>query len=611
MKEIISEDKTKQEFLDEYKNYPTTMGEETLKEKAFYESRLAPIYYEIPMKSKILDVGCNDGTFIKALKDRRECDVYGIDISETALAEAKKKDLNVQIADVENLPFPDGTFDVVTCMEVLSHLFDPVKAVKEMRRVLKKNGILLGSCPHKNLERYAWDDKRLHRRYMDENDLQKLLSNGFDRTWMKTLSGAQFAVSLAGGLLGDQPCEILFKSGNIKTLGWDAALQDKSVLRCWFGFTQSPGTVYYRMSGYADKMQELGAEVHYNPFDESDFNSCNDWCSKVRYLPSEKRFTNVHIVHELEALLKAADMSVFQLTSSRDILLLLTTAKLGVIKKPMWVEIDDFVFDLPSYNLASIAYQPNSEMESVAYDQIKLSDGIITSTAYLKEKLQNMFPDKPIHVIKNSIDFDIWDNLKIERPLHEKNKDLIRIGYSGCGNHSGDLELIKEPIEALLEEFPNLEFISLPYPSTDSIKNQRYIRIDRWYPLSKFPQALADWEIDIGIAPLRDNELNRAKSNLRWLEYSALKVPTIASDVYPFKHSIVNGKTGFVIQNGKKDWYDKMRELILDKEKRENIAKLAYDEVKKNYSMDKVASTYLSVLKNIKHSFLREKDRIC
>src|SRR5205814_5444200 len=108
------------------------------------------------------------------------------------------------------------------------------------------------------------------------------------------------------------------------------------ILRCWFGFTMTPGTVYYRMKGFADKMQEMGAEVHYNPYDELDEHSPNEYIRKIIYLPHERRFTNEHIVRDLEAVLKASDMSVFQITSSRHFLLLLTTAKLGVIKKPLW-----------------------------------------------------------------------------------------------------------------------------------------------------------------------------------------------------------------------------------------------------------------------------------
>jgi glycosyltransferase involved in cell wall biosynthesis len=359
------------------------------------------------------------------------------------------------------------------------------------------------------------------------------------------------------------------------------------------------------MQGYCDKMQKMGAQTHYDSFDENDFDSPGRWCQKVRYLPKENRFTNQHIVYQLESLLKASDMSVFQITSSRDILLLLTTARKGAIRKPLLTEIDDWMFDMPSYNTASQAYHPNSDVEAVAYDQLKLSDAIICSTNYLKGKLEQLNLGKQIFVIPNSIDFDIWDNLQRPFKDHEANPELIRIGYTGCSNHSGDLELIIEPMNTLLEEFPNLEFISLPFPSTDAIQSPRYRRWGQWVGMSKFPQMVADMEFDIGIAPLRDNELNRAKSNLRWLEYSALKIPTIASKIQPFKDSIEHKKTGIIVGNSQREWYEAMKALIVEKGERTAIGERAYAEVKKHHNMDNVSRSYLSVLKEIKDEFIR------
>jgi len=604
---IIDAETTKEQITKEYESYPSTMSD--LQDKPYYQSRLAPIFYEIRPGSKVLDVGCNDGVFGAVLKDRLKCDVTGVDLSDVALELAKKRGLNVLKADAENLPFEDHSFDVVCCMEVLSHLFDPEKALKEMRRVLKKNGILLGSCPHKTLETYAWEDKRMHRRYFDVNELHELLGKHFEKSWIRTLTGGQFALSLAQSFLADEPAEMLFKSGADSTMDWDQALKDRSILRCWFGASQTPGTVYYRMSGFADKMQEMGAQVHYNPYDENSFNSPGDWCQKIAYLKSENRVINAHIVHELEALLKAADMSVFQIMPTRDMVLVLTTARKGVIKKPMWVEIDDWIFDVPSYNLASTPYHPNSEMESVAYDQIKLSDGIIVSTEYLKEKFSQIFPEKRIYVVRNCIDFKKWDAVERPHALHEANPELVRIGYTGCGNHSGDLELIKEPIRALLEEFENLEFVCLEFESLKGIKNPRFKPVDKWVGISAFPQIAASWEMDIGIAPLRDHELNRAKSNLRWLEYSALKVPTIASRVYPFEKSISHKTNGILVGNSKREWYDAMKALIVEKGERARLGANAYAKIKKDYNMDEVAKSYLSILKQIKSEFLKNESK--
>lgn len=609
---LITQNTTKEQVLEEYKNYPSTLSEI----EPYHESRLAPILYEIPKGSMVLDVGCNDGTFMQLLKEKRSCNVFGVDVSETALEEAKKKGLSVQYADAEKLPFSDGTFDVVVCMEVLSHLFDPAGAVREMRRVLKKNGVLLGSTPHLNLERYAWEDKRMHRRYFDEDGLCQILKEGFSRTWLKVLNGAQFAMSLAGSFLGDQPCEMLFKSGNTDTLGWDAALQDRSTLRCWFGFTQTPGTVYYRMSGFADKMQKMGAETHYNPYDELDRDGCSEWSQKVKWIHSERRYVNQHIIDTLFNLMKAADMSIFQVTFSRDVLAYLTAFRDPLDKypnhpkKPLLIEMDDWFFDLPSYNIASGPYHPNSEPESVAYDQIKLADAIICSTQYLKEKIAQLFPEKPAYVIKNTLDFDIWDNVERPTKCHDEKSDLVRIVYTGCGNHSGDLEIVKKPILALLDEFPNLEFVTLPFKCFEDVTHPRFFQLDVWVGLSQFPKLVAAWEPDIGIAPLRDNEFNRVKSNLRWLEYSALKVPTVASRVYPFEKSISNNKDGLVVGNSAKEWYDALKALIVDKGRRAALGEAAYKRVKKDFNMEDGARAYLSVLKKIKDEFIRHSSGV-
>lgn len=609
---ILDERTTKETVLEEYKSYPSTMSD--LSDKPFYESRLAPIFYEIPMNSKVLDVGCNDGVFMQMLKEKRDCRVTGIDVSEVAIAEARKKNLDVQIADAENMPFPDNYFDVVTCMEVLSHLYDPSKALKEIRRVLKPHGFILGSCPHKNLETYVWEDKRMHRRYFDEQELHQLLGESFERTWMKVLTGGQFAVSMAHSFLADQPCEMLFKSGHADTLGWDAALQDRSILRSWFGGTQTPGTFYYRMGGFADKMQKLGAETHYNPYNENDRDSCSEWANKIRWIPSEKRFLNQHIVDQIYTLWKASDMSVWQITSSRDVLLILNALRdpknIHPLhpKKPLLIEMDDWMFDIPSWNYASHPYQPNSDNEAVAFDQLKLADAVICSTDYLKEKIEQLFPSKPTYVVKNSLDFDIWDNLERSTKMHDEKPELVRIIYTGCSNHSGDLEIIKKPLLALLDEFPHLEFISIPFKCFEDVKHPRFIQWDGWAALSKFPQMIANWEPDVGIAPLRDAEFNRVKSNLRWLEYSALKIPTIASRIYPFEKSISNNKDGLVVGNSAKEWYEAMRGLIVDKGKRTAIGEAAYKKVKKDFNMDEVAKTYLSVLKNIKDEFIRNME---
>lgn len=98
-------------------------------------------------KLNILDAGCGTGSMIGSLAKYGK--VYGIDISPEAIKYCRLRGLkNVQQASVMKLPFGDEIFDVVTCFDVLYHQqVQPDLAVKEINRVLKKDGIFLLRVP--------------------------------------------------------------------------------------------------------------------------------------------------------------------------------------------------------------------------------------------------------------------------------------------------------------------------------------------------------------------------------------------------------------------------------------------------------------------------------
>ena len=101
----------------------------------------------------VLDVGCGTGTLALLAKQRLGADgeVRGIDASEQMIERARKKarnenvDVTFETAVIEELPFPDGTFDAVLSTFMLHHLPDDVKAagLREVARVLKPGGRLL------------------------------------------------------------------------------------------------------------------------------------------------------------------------------------------------------------------------------------------------------------------------------------------------------------------------------------------------------------------------------------------------------------------------------------------------------------------------------------
>jgi methionine biosynthesis protein MetW len=98
--------------------------------------------------ARCLDVGCGDGgTSGPWLTEH--ADYLGVDVSESAVEMARERNLEVQlIEDAADLPFPDETFDVGVCTEVLEHLFEPQKALAEIRRVLRPGGRVITTVPN-------------------------------------------------------------------------------------------------------------------------------------------------------------------------------------------------------------------------------------------------------------------------------------------------------------------------------------------------------------------------------------------------------------------------------------------------------------------------------
>jgi SAM-dependent methyltransferase len=600
MLNLITRDTTKAEILENYREYPDTQPQGF---EPFHASTVEPMFCEIPEGSRVLDVGCNSGEFLKLLRDGKRCDSVGVDVSDSVLEIAKGKGLNVMKADAENLPFPDASFDVVILREVLVHLLDPVKALREIARVLKPSGFLLGSAPHANLERMVWDDKRLHHRYYDEKTVLADLDQVFEKTHLRILNGSQFSVGFASSSLGDKPAELLWKSGKADLPVWEHGLMnDSKTLRVWMGPTQNTGGVYYRMIGYAMKMREMkDTEIAFENFSFKSSDDCSTWQDKLRMNKDGQPVSGIAL-HHFESCLKVADPWVFQLTYHDDILALFELLKQQYPKKKLITECDDWVFDVPPYNVASNPYRPNSEKEQIAWDQFKLSDAFIVSTNFLKESLSGLFPGKPIHVIPNSIDFERWDNAKPANSLEAKKDGVVRIGYTGCANHSGDMEIVKPVLLALLEEFPNLEvIIAQDMGAFSDIKHPRFRVLKQWANIIDYPAMVKGWDMDIGIAPLRDNNFNRAKSNLRWLEYSALKIPTVASNVRPFAESIKNGLTGITCST-KAEWYRHLKDLIEHKNVRGNVGQMAYNDVKERFNMETIAKLYRDTLEGIKHA---------
>ena len=125
----------------------------------------------------MLDAGCGMGDLLTRFPGR---DHWGTDISEDYLAIARERGLNVARARIEKTPFVREFFDLVVATDVLEHVLDLNRAVRELLRVLRPGGILIVRTP--NEEVLAYDGQQyefVHLRRFDHQTMHLLFGKIF------------------------------------------------------------------------------------------------------------------------------------------------------------------------------------------------------------------------------------------------------------------------------------------------------------------------------------------------------------------------------------------------------------------------------------------------
>ncbi len=251
------------------------------------------------------------------------------------------------------------------------------------------------------------------------------------------------------------------------------------------------------------------------------------------------------------------------------------------------VDLDDNIWKIPLGNPVFWHYRQNDNLGALSY-LVQEADWVITSTAPLSNYV-NQF-NKNVLVFKNCIDPKDWS-------LNKKKKNKkIRIGWVFSITHVGDIKSVDKALTEIMEEYKDkVEFVLMggakglfdfDYKFTDGVHYVDYIK------------KLEELNLDIAICPLDDNEFNQSKSNIKWMECSMAGAAVVASKVYPYEHTIKNGKTGFVC-GSKNQWKNALRKLIESKELRDEIVKNARKDILENYNIEKEAKSYHQMLECI------------
>src|ERR1044071_5464670 len=132
---------------------------------------------------RILDVGCGTGANLKMLAAYGRAE--GVDISSQAVDFCRERGLDsVRLGAAEQLPYENGSFDLVTALDVVEHLDDDVAGLREMKRVLRPDGRPLLFVPACMFLWGVQDDVSNHRRrYTLPSLLKAVEAAGFSVEW--------------------------------------------------------------------------------------------------------------------------------------------------------------------------------------------------------------------------------------------------------------------------------------------------------------------------------------------------------------------------------------------------------------------------------------------
>ena len=198
-------------------------------------------------------------------------------------------------------------------------------------------------------------------------------------------------------------------------------------------------------------------------------------------------------------------------------------------------EIDDYAHGVRKAKHHSRSDAFDKKLLAALELTMRACDGVICSTDYIAARYRSF--NANVWVCQNGIDLGRYD-------LTRRARELVTIGWAGGTAHRPALLPWLRELLPVMEARPATRFMSVGVPGyaspfAEKFGPRRAIGLP-WAPIEAYPAAMASF--DIALAPATNSSFFRGKSDLRWLEASALGIPIVADPVlYPAIEDGVSG----------------------------------------------------------------------
>ncbi|MEZ5575141.1 MAG: glycosyltransferase [Candidatus Competibacteraceae bacterium] len=266
---------------------------------------------------------------------------------------------------------------------------------------------------------------------------------------------------------------------------------------------------------------------------------------------------------------------------------------------PLILEIDDDLLNLHHKTGHEAGYPVDSldALELLA----RQADRIVVSSPLLGETLRQYNPN--IVCVPNALDETVWlsgEPGRFLQPPAPPSETPIRILYMGTRTHEHDLNVVKTAFQRLQGEYGSRLVLDVVGGIPDHVDSFGVrVKPEGIDPRSDAYTDFVHWirrtnRWHFGIIPLELTPFNRQKSYIKFLDYSALGLASICSDIEPYRAVVRHGENGLLVNNDTEAWYAAIKTLIEDSTLRTRLAAKAFQDLTDKYILLHRARDFLN-----------------
>jgi len=231
---------------------------------------------------------------------------------------------------------------------------------------------------------------------------------------------------------------------------------------------------------------------------------------------------------------------------------------------------------------------------------MRMADCVTTTTEVLAKRLAQVMDNgvMPV-VIPNALDTDDRWLPTDQTGSPDGHK---RIFWQGSATHGEDWEVCIEAVDEIMKKHEDARLVILgflPPVVQERVKWPQYkgrIEFVGFSTAESYFEMIHHVRAEVGIAPLRSTSFNECKSPIKFLEYSVIGMPTVASHGHPYQDVIEDGVNGRLVSEDPEAWFKAIDSYLSDDKLRERTVEAARTTVKGRFDVKRVVETWKDVL---------------